>query len=166
MLGPSFGNEGTKRLGSLCYNIESILFSNQNAMKILALLVATYAGVMLVIHVSTAKILNVWKEQRDSWISRWFPPRRALRTEALFWILALAAWPLWSALAVKILVVIFAAIHLVAWGAGEFRRNNNNVPLSSASHAVRRAIVTFDLIEALFLSTLGVLATMYLSRAR
>jgi len=166
MLGPSFGNEGTKGLGSLCYNIESILFSNQNAMKILALLVAAYAGVMLVIHVCTAKILNAWKEQRDSWISRWFPPRRALRTEASFWILAPAAWPFWSGLACKILVVMFAAIHLVAWGAGEFRRNNNNVPLSSASPAIRRAIVAFDLVEALFLAALGVLATMYLSQPR
>jgi hypothetical protein len=47
---------------------------------------------MLLIHLSTGKILRAWNEQSDSWISRRFTPPRALRIEALFWLLALAAW--------------------------------------------------------------------------
>ena len=60
-------------------------------MKILALVIAIYAPVMLLIHLSTGKILRAWSEQPASWISRWFPARRALRTEALFWLLAVSA---------------------------------------------------------------------------
>lgn len=53
-------------------------------MKILALLIAIYTPLMLLIHVSTGKILRAWNEQSDSWISRRFTPQRALRIEALF----------------------------------------------------------------------------------
>ena len=134
-------------------------------MKIFALVIALYAPVMLLIHLATGKILRAWKEQPASWISRWFPPRRALRTEALFWLLALAAWFLWRSLAWKVLVVTFAVIHLGIWGAGEFRANRNNVSISTAAPNLRRVIVVFDLVEAFVLAAMGVLAVAYLIHA-
>jgi len=135
-------------------------------MKILALLVAIDTPVMLLIHLSTGKILNAWNEQPASWISRWFSPRRALRTEALFWLLALAAWFLWRALAWKVLVVVFAVIHLGLWGADEFAGNRKNVSAFTATPKMRRVIVAFDLVEAFVLAALGVAAVSYLTRPR
>lgn len=38
-------------------------------MKILALLIAIYTPLMLVIHVSTGKILTAWNEQSDSLVT-------------------------------------------------------------------------------------------------
>jgi len=135
-------------------------------MKILALLVAIYAPVMLLIHLSTGKILKAWNEQSDSWINRWFPPRRALRTEALFWLLALAAWFLWRPLAWKIVVVVFAVIHLGIWGANEFAVNRKSVSALTATPNMRRVIVAFDLVEAFVLAAVGAVAVLYLTRAR
>lgn len=154
-----------KRLRSLCYNTEPTVSSNRNTMKLLALLIVAPTGVMVVIHVCKGKILNAWNEQ-GGWTRLCFPLRRALRTEASFWNLALAACPLWSSLAWKILVVMFAAVHVAVGGAGEFRRNRNSVSLSSASSAMQRAIVAFDLVEALFLAVLGVPARIRLSQPR
>jgi len=134
-------------------------------MKILVLAIAIYAPVMLLIHVSTGKILRAWNEQPSSSISRWFPPRRALRTEALFWFLALAAWFLWRSLAWKVLVILFAVIHLGIWAADEFRVNGKNGPAFTASPTMKRAIVAFDLVEAIFIAAMGVVAISYLAHA-
>jgi len=134
-------------------------------MKILALLVAIYTPVMLLIHLSTGKILRAWNEQPGSSISRWFPPRCALRTEALFWFLALAAWFLWRPLVLKILVIVFAVIHLAIWAAGEFRTNGKKGSAFTASPTMKRAIVAFDLAEAFILAALGVVAILYLTHA-
>ena len=73
-------------------------------MRFLAIIIAIYVPVMLLIHVSTGRILKAWNEQPGSRLSRWFPPRRALRVEAVFWLLALAAWSLWRPLAWKAVV--------------------------------------------------------------
>jgi len=135
-------------------------------MNILAFLIAIYALVMILLHVFTGKILKTWREQPGSRISRWCPPRLALRTEGLFWLLALAAWFLWASLALKVLVVVFAAIHLGIWGASELKGNSNMVSAFNTTPATRRAIVVFDLIEALVLTALSVLAVLYLIHGR
>lgn len=135
-------------------------------MNILAFLVAVYALVMILLHVFTGKILKTWHEQPGSRISRWFPPRLALRTEGLFWLLALGAWFLWVSLVLKVLVVVFAAIHLSIWGASELKRKSNMVSALNTTPAMRRAIVVFDLTEALMLTALSVLAVLYLIHGR
>lgn len=135
-------------------------------MKILALLIAIYTPLMLVIHVSTGKILTAWNEQSDSWISRRFPPQRALRIEALFWLLALAAWSLWQPLAWRVIIALFAAIHLGIWGAGELTINKTNIFVLNRNLYLERVIVVFDLIEAFALAALGFFALWYLIHAR
>lgn len=133
-------------------------------MRVLGLFVAIYAPVMLLIHVSTGKILEAWNEQPDSWISRWFPPGRALRVEGVFWLLALAAWPLWRPLVWKVLVVIFALIHLGIWGAGELTADRQEGSAFTTSPTVKRIIVVFDAVEAFVLVALGVVTVLYLIR--
>jgi hypothetical protein len=61
-------------------------FQDRPVMKILAFLVSVYAPLMLLIHVSTEKILTAWNEQPDFWIRLWFPPQRELRAEGTFWL--------------------------------------------------------------------------------
>ncbi len=133
-------------------------------MRILALVIAIYAPVMLLIHVSTARILKAWNEQPASRISRWFTPRRALRVEGVFWLLALAAWSLWQPLAWKVLVVVFALIHLGIWGAGELTTGRQKGPAFTASPTVKRIVVIFDSVEAFVLAALEVVAVLYLIR--
>ena len=130
-------------------------------MKILAFVVVVYALVMILLHVSSGKILKIWQERPGARISRWFPPRRALRTEGLFWLLALAAWALWKPLALRVLVFVFAAIHLGIWGASEVKGNRNTVSAFNATPRVRRAIVAFDLVEAFVLTAIGIIAAFY-----
>ena len=134
-------------------------------MKILALLIAVYAPVMLLIHVSTGKILKAWNKQPDSGISLWFPPQRALRVEGTFWLLALAAWPLWRPFVLKVLVVAFSAIHFGIWAAAEFRGRGKGESAFTASPATKRAIVAFDLVEAVMLAWIGTVAILYLSQS-
>ncbi|MGH9444797.1 MAG: hypothetical protein ACRD3O_03600 [Terriglobia bacterium] len=134
-------------------------------MRILALIIVVYTPAMLLIHLSTGKILKAWKEQPNSWINRQFSPQRALRIEALFWLLTLAAWTLWQPLAWKVIVALFAAIHLGIWSAGELTTNRNNgVALTQAGY-MRRVIVVFDLVEAFVLAAVGVIAVLYLIHA-
>lgn len=133
-------------------------------MRVLGLFVAIYAPVMLLIHVSTGRILEAWNGQPDSWISRWFPPGRALRVEGVFWLLALAAWPLWRPLVWKVLVVIFALIHLGIWGAGELTAGRQESSAFTTSPTVKRIIVVFDAVEAFVLVALGVVTVLYLIR--
>jgi len=134
-------------------------------MNVLAFLIVVYALVMILLHVSTGRILKIWQEQPGARISRWFPPRRALRTEGLFWLLALVAWVLWKPLALKVLVVVFAAIHLGIWGASEVKGNRNTVSAFNGTPGVRRAIVAFDLVEALVLAAAALVAILYLTHA-
>jgi len=129
-------------------------------MKILALLITLYTPLMLVIHLSTGKILHAWNERSDSWINRRLRPQRALRIEALFWLLALAAWSLWRPLAWKIVIIVFAVIHLGVWGAGELIMKGTNA--LGQTPVVERVILVFDRIEAFVLATVGVFAVLYL----
>lgn len=133
-------------------------------MRTLALVITIYAPVMLLIHLSTGKILKAWNEQPDSRISRWFPPRRALRVEGMFWLLVLAAWSLWHLLVWKVLVVIFALIHLGIWGAGEFETGPQKDQAFTTSPTVKRIIVVFDSAEAFVIAALGVVTVLYLIR--
>lgn len=137
-------------------------------MKILALIIAAYTLPMLLIHLSTATILKAWSGAAGSWIKKQFPPRRALRVEALYWVLSLMAWPLWRAVVWKTLIVLFATIHLGVWLSGEFGKIQlSSVPEADPAHARRlnRAIITFDLIEAVILVAVGTLAVLYLLHA-
>lgn len=131
-------------------------------MKVLAVLILAYTPLMLLIHLSTARILNAWNAQTDSWISLRFPPRRALRVEALFWAIVVAAWSLWHPLGWKILVIVFGLIHLAIWGAGEFASKHKNPASRTQKASVQRAIIVFDLIEAFVLAAVAVLAVLYL----
>lgn len=138
-------------------------------MKILALIITVYTLPMLFIHVSTANILKAWSGAPGSWIKRRFSPRRALRVEALYWLLSLAAWPIWRVMtAWKALVVLFAAIHLGVWLGSEFGKlqlNSESGGDSMHSDRFDRAIITFDLIEAVVLLAMATLAVLYLLRA-
>ncbi len=131
-------------------------------MKILALVIAIYALAMVVLHVSTSAILRAWKERPGSWISRRFPARRALRTEALFWLLALVALPLWQPLAWKLVIIVFAVIHLGVWLGGELTLTWTDPSALTQTATRRRAVVAFDLVEAVVLAAAGVFAAVYL----
>jgi hypothetical protein len=133
-------------------------------MKILGLLIAVYTPVMLLIHVTTSKILVAWKEHPASWISRRFPPQRALRIEGVYWLLALVAWPLWHAVIWKALVAFFALIHLGIWGASEVTASREKGSSFTTSPTMNRIIIAFDSVEALVLAALEVVAVMFLIR--
>lgn len=132
-------------------------------MNILAPILIAYTAAMLAIHVSTAKILDAWNGAADSWISRRFPPQRALRTEALYWILVLAGWSLWSQAGWRIAILIFAIIHIAIWAAGETRAIRLSTSGdSAAAHKERLAIIAFDLAEAVVLVAVAVFAVRHL----
>lgn len=133
-------------------------------MKVLGLLIAFYTPVMLLIHVTTSKILKAWNEHTDSWISRRFPPKRALRVEGIYWILALAAWPLWQPMIWKVLVVLFAMIHLGIWSASEFTAGRKQESFFTTSRTMNQIIVAFDSVEAMVLAALEVVAVLFLTR--
>jgi len=113
-------------------------------MKILALALIAYTVVMLVIHLSSWKLLQKWAGAEDSWARR---AQVALRVEAAYWLLALAVWPVWPSAGWKALVVGFAAIHLSAWAVGELRSGRVG-PLPAVPQKAHRFIVGFDLVEA------------------
>ncbi|TAM84665.1 MAG: hypothetical protein EPN47_00690 [Acidobacteria bacterium] len=133
-------------------------------MKILGLLIVVYTPVMLLIHVGTSKILRAWNQHPTSWISRRLPPQRALRIEGMYWLLALAAWPLWHALGWKVVVVLFALIHLGIWAAGELTAGRKKKPAFTTSPSLNQIIIVFDSVEALVLTALGVIAVLFLTR--
>lgn len=135
-------------------------------MNILAPILIAYTGIMLAIHVSTARILEAWNGAADSWISRRFPPQRALRTEALYWVLVLVGWSLWRQAGWKIAIVIFAIIHLAVWAGGEagaIRLSTSGD--SAAARKERLAIIAFDLAEAVVLVAVAVFAVLHLLHA-
>ncbi|HEX5413075.1 MAG TPA: hypothetical protein VFZ27_14585 [Terriglobia bacterium] len=135
-------------------------------MKVLGLVIAVYTPVMLLIHVTTSKILEAWNEHPTSWISLRFPPKRALRIEGVYWLLALAAWPLWNTLVWKILVGVFGLIHLGIWGASEFRAGREKRSTFSTSPMMNRIIVAFDSVEAIVLAALQIVAILFLTHPK
>ena len=116
-------------------------------MKALILLAISFTALMLLIHLSTWKILKKWSEPNGSWIKTMFSPQRALRVEAIYWLLCLGGWTLWPSSAWKAMVIVLAGIHLGIWAASEL----HVVPVSAMqtqSGKTRRFIVAFDLAEA------------------
>ncbi|HET8635398.1 MAG TPA: hypothetical protein VFL96_00950 [Acidobacteriaceae bacterium] len=128
-------------------------------MRILALALIAYTGVMLVIHFSSWKLLQKWAGAEDLWASRWFSAQVALRVEAVYWLLVLAMWPLWPSAGWKALVVVFAVIHLGAWAAGELR-NVREGGLPALPTKARRFVVGFDLVEAVALAAIAWIAVV------
>lgn len=152
------------RLEMVARHASSKLPFKRNAMKSLACVVLAYTAVMLLIHVSTGKLFKEWDRPAESWIKRHFSARRALRVEALYWLLALAGWSLWPSLGWKALVVVFAVIHLGAWGASELHMLRLSVAGGSSAQTCKanNFIIAFDLVEAGALVALGWLAVLYL----
>lgn len=136
-------------------------------MTILAFIIIAYTAVMLLIHVSTGQILEAWNGSDGSWIQRRFPPQRALRVEALYWALSLVAWSFWPSLGWKVVVAVFAVIHLGVWAAGELRtiRLVGGDTPPAENHKMHRAIIAFDLVEAAALVAIGWLTVLYLLHA-
>ena len=134
-------------------------------MKYLASILLLYTVLMLAVHFSTWHLLTRWYGPSDSWVKRRLPPLRLLRIEALYWLLALAAWQLWS-LRVKVVVGSFAAIHLVVWLAAELRsgRVAGGGLESGPRRPVALAITAFDFVEAFALASLGFLSAAFLFR--
>ncbi len=131
-------------------------------MKILALVIVAYTLLMLVIHVSSGKILKAWSE--DSWLSRRFTPQRVLRVEVCYWALTLVAWTRWPSAAWKALVVAFAAIHLGLWLAGEAGAatiDHSDVSGLVYPRKIQLAIIAFDLIEAAMLVAIGWFSVLF-----
>lgn len=119
-------------------------------MKILAVVIIAYTVGMLVIHLSSWKLLEKWQRS----VGAWFSPGMVLRIEALYWLLVLASWPFWPSAGWKTLVVVFAAIHLGFWMAGELRAMRLGA-LTAPPAKVNRYIVAFDLVEAVALIAIG-----------
>jgi hypothetical protein len=130
-------------------------------MRILALALVAYTVVMLVIHLSSWKLLQEWAGAEDSWASRRFSAKVALRVEAVYWLLVLAMWPFWQSAGWKALVAVFAAIHFGAWAAGELRSVRAG-GMPALPTKARRFIVGFDLVEAVALVAIAWLAVTWL----
>lgn len=116
-------------------------------MRILAFALVAYTAVMLLIHVTSWKLLQKWAGAGDSWVKRWFSARAALRVEVVYWLLTVAIWPFWPSEGWKAVVVVFAVIHFGAWAVGE-RQAVRTGGLPAMPMKARRFIVVFDLVEA------------------
>lgn len=132
-------------------------------MRFLAVVLLAYTAVMLLIHLSTSKIMKEWGRP-GSWLQRGFPPQRLLQVEALYWLLALASWRLWPGSAVKTMVVVFAVIHLSIWAAGELRLFHLNLGTEqvNTTSTIDRLIIGFALAEAAGLVAMGCFAVLFL----
>ena len=116
-----------------------------------AALLLVYASLMLVIHVTSWKLVEHWYGGA-SWVKRWLPLDRVVRGEAVFWVLVLLAWPLWRPRAFRIIIAIFAVIHLVVWIVVDARRNRGPLLAGWPIRKITRSLATFDSIEALVLA--------------
>lgn len=131
-------------------------------MKILPSVLLAYTAIMLLIHVTSWKLLEVWNTPGGSWIKRRFSAQTALRVEALYWLLLLAAWPFWPSAAWKTVVVVFGLIHIGAWLVGERSVIRSGAPPAMPVKA-RRLIVAFDLVEAVALVAIAWTTAAYLT---
>lgn len=129
--------------------------------SILAVVLVAYTAGMLLIHLTSAKLLRKWNGPGNSWAKRRFPPQGILRIEALYWLLILASWPLWPSPAWKAVVVVFAAIHLAVWLAGELQTIRSGAPTAPPPKA-HHFIVAFDLIETIALVAIAWFAVFHL----
>ena len=120
-----------------------------------SLLITTPA--MLAIHLASYKLVQQWCAPNSSWAARWLPPMRLLRLEAGHWVLALAAWPLWRSVAAKMLVMVFASLHLIGWIGAEFRgaRLHQTFAKEPYRPVVALGVAAFDLVEFFALLVVG-----------
>jgi hypothetical protein len=132
-------------------------------MELLALVLIAYTAVMLLIHVTSWKLLKQWNGPGDSWAGRWLSAQVVLRVEALYWLLVLASWPFWPSTGWKTVVVIFALIHVAAWIAGELRAIRSGA-VSALPPRAHRVIVAFDLVEASALVAIAWFVVAFISR--
>lgn len=122
-------------------------------MRLLAVLFLAYTIGMLLIHLSTWRLLKAWDRSSESWVKRRLPPQRVLRVEALYWSLSLAGLmilPPWPATIWKVAIFAFAIIHLGIWMVAElrgFQWTAQGVP-SAGTSKMHRLIIAFDLLEA------------------
>src|SRR5581483_7055362 len=118
-------------------------------MKPLASILVSFSAVMLVVHVASWKLVEKWYGGDDSWIKPRLTPLRVLRGEAVYWVLVLAAWPLWRSRFAKITFSIFAAVHLGGWIAAELRPESltTDPEPRHARLTLTRAVTIFDLAE-------------------
>lgn len=126
-------------------------------MRLLALVLAVGALPMLLVHLLVSRLLDEWSRASDSWIDRWLSPLVVLRGEAVYWALVSLGWALWRPWPAKLAVVTFASLHGVAWAGAEF--GGYGVGSADSDDGPRRvtkmAVVTFDLVEAVFLVWIG-----------
>ena len=87
----------------------------------------------------------------------------ALRVEAVYWLLALAIWPLWPSAGWQVLVVVFAVIHFGAWAVGELQAIRAGA-LPATPMKAHRFTVAFDLVEAGALAAIAWFAAINLLR--
>ncbi|HVA00462.1 MAG TPA: hypothetical protein VMV34_02295 [Terriglobia bacterium] len=115
-----------------------------------------YTALMLGLHLTSWKLVAEWQGAEDTWVKRWLPAMWVVRVEAFYWLLALAAWPLWSSL-MEVLVAAFATIHLVLWIGMEWKRSHDrSLPGDGFfSHKLTLVVTTFDFVEAFALIVLG-----------
>lgn len=119
-------------------------------MNVLATVLIAYSAGMLLIHLSSWKLLQKWRRPGGSWVRRWFPPHSVLRIEALYWVLILASWPFWPSAAWKAVLIAFAVIHLGVWLAGEVQASRSGAVAAPPPRA-HRYIIAFDLVESVAL---------------
>lgn len=122
-------------------------------MLALALLISTLP--MLVVHLASGKLLREWSATPRSWLGRKLSPRTLLRGEAAYWGMALLGWPMWHPWALKATVAVLFGVHMVAWAVGELRRGEITGRHVADAPRLRRAIIAFDVLEALVLVGLG-----------
>ncbi len=135
-------------------------------MPALTVILLIYTVLMLGLHLTSWKLLEKWHAAEDSWVRRRLPVMRLLRIEAGYWLLALAVWPWWS-FVTKVVVAVFAGIHIALWISTEWKRIHDGT-LPGQGALTRKSVLvvtTFDLVEALALITLGYSALSLLLHA-
>jgi len=124
---------------------------------LLAMVILASTALMLAIHVSAWWLVRSWYGARDSWTGRVLTPIRLLRLEAAYWTLALAAWTLWRSVPMKLLVAVFAALHLAVWMWGELKRREIVASVRSGRppRYLPAVVTAFDGVETLALLAIG-----------
>ena len=119
-------------------------------MKVLSALLVLATVAMLGIHLTSWRLVGKWYAREQSWVKNHLSPMRVIRGEAAYWGLTLAAWPLWTSLVWRILVGLFAAIHLGGWLVAELRRSRlqSMVGDERKQRTVALAVAGFDFVEA------------------
>jgi len=127
------------------------------------MILIVYTALMLGLHLTSWKLVEEWHAVEDNWVKRWLPAMRVLRVEGFYWLLALGIWPLWPSFT-KVLVAVFAAIHIALWIGMEWKRSHDRGLLGDGflSRKLEIVVTTFDFVEAFALVALGYSAVRFL----